>query len=305
MIRTNPLVTAAVVAGLILLAMILGPRRHATLQQPLAGNLFSADADTSAARGAAAQQDDLPLPEIRVALDASARASLPPGLDFIVHLVPAGLSKITLTAVQSSTLSADKGLAQTLPGTPLHGRQVKPISRHAHKTQQKQLERVPTPPTAATAPQIATSTPTQLALAQQPIQTSAETPAPTPTQAMTFAQLDEALRAAPTTQTVNLRTKQGGVTFRITAVGRVGDRQVIRYAIANEEDSDFFVSIVNVSAAGKPLRSETAGPYSCTAGSEVYGIVHFPPASSKAVAVELVQSGGQHRHFSLKPEINL
>jgi hypothetical protein len=122
---------------------------------------------------------------------------------------------------------------------------------------------------------------------------------------MTFAQLDEALRAAPTTQTVNLRTKQGGVTFRITAVGRVGDRQVIRYAIANEEDSDFFVSIVNVSAAGKPLRSETAGPYSCAAGSEVYGIVHFPPAAFQTVAVELVQSGGQRRHFSLKPEIPL
>ena len=67
----------------------------------------------------------------------------------------------------------------------------------------------------------------------------------------------------------------------------------------------FFVSIVNVSAAGKPIRSETAGPYSCAAGSEVYGIVHFLPAASQTVAVELVQSGGQRRHFSLQPEIPL
>jgi hypothetical protein len=304
MIRTNPLVTAAIVAGLILAAMIFGPRRHADRQQPLAGNLFSADADTSTARGRAAQQDDLPLPELRVTLDASARASLPPGLDFIVHLVPAGLSKITLTAAQSPTLPTDKGLEQKFPGTSLHGRQVKPSSRHAHKTPQKLPERVPTL-TAATAPQMSTSTPVP---AQQPVQVVVAPlapAAPIPTQAMTFAQLDEALRAAPTTQTVNLRTKQGGVTFRITAVGRVGDRQVIRYAIANEEDSDFFVSIVNVSAAGKPLRSETAGPYSCAAGSEVYGIVHFPPAASQTVAVELVQSGGQRRRFSLKPEIPL
>ena len=128
---------------------------------------------------------------------------------------------------------------------------------------------------------------------------------PVSTRARTFVELDEALRAAPTTHPVNLRIKSGGVTFRITAVGRVGDQQVIRYAIANEEDLDFFVSIVNVSAAGKPIRSETAGPYSCAAGSEVYGIVHFVPVASQTVTVELVQSGGQRRHFSLKPEIPL
>ena len=294
----NPLLTAAVVAGLILWASVSGPRRRATLQQPLAGSLFSADTDTPTVRCGAAQQDDLPLPELRVALDASARAALPPGLDFIVHLVPAGLSKMTLTAAQSAVPPADNGLVQKhsdLPAAPPPAPQIELGPRLVRGTPRRQPKKVGTL-TSVTALSVSISTPTQ----------PAPTPAmPIPTEAMTFAQLDEALRAAPTTQTVNLRTKQGGVVFRITAVGHVGDRQVIRYAIANEEDSDFFVSIVNVSAAGKPLRSETAGPYSCPTGSEVSGIAHFLPVASHAVAVELIESGGRHRHFSLRPEIPL
>jgi hypothetical protein len=304
MTRTNPLVAVAVVSVLVLVAVLAGPRRLAAPQQRLAGNLFSADADTAAARGTATQQDDLPLPELRVGLDASAKASLPPGLDFIVHLVPAGLSKLTLTAAQSAVPSSDKGLELKLPGTPLHNRQAKTGSRHARKTPQKLPEREPIL-TAAPAPKMSTPTPAPAQQSVPAVVAPLAPAAPIPTEAMTFAQLDEALRAAPTTQTVNLRTKQGGLTFRITAVGHVGDRQAIRYAIANEEESDFFVSIVNVSAAGKPLRSETAGPYSCAAGSEVYGIVHFAPVASQTVEVELVQSGGQRRHFSLKPEIPL
>jgi hypothetical protein len=247
-----------------------------------------------------------------VGLDASARASLPPGLDFIVHLVPVGLSKIKLTGAQSLDAAlAYNALAQNCAPIPaaslLHDHKIKPASRQGRTTAKKQPHKESILAAAATPAVVLTPptppAPAQSASTQQPIQAALQLPAPT--QAMTFAALDEALRAAPSTQTLNLRTKQGGVVFRITAVGRVGEQQVIRYAIANEEDSDFFVSIVNVSAGGKPLQSETAGPYSCAAGSEVYGIVHFLPAASATVAVELVQSGGQRRHFSLKPEIPL
>lgn len=125
---------------------------------------------------------------------------------------------------------------------------------------------------------------------------------PKPPQAMTFVELDEALRQSSTAQTLNLRTKQGGITFRVTHVGRLADRGVVRFNIANEESADFFISVVNISQSRKPLPSETAGPYACRAGEEIAGAVHFlsSAVSGRTITVELVQSGGARRRFSLK-----
>jgi hypothetical protein len=125
-----------------------------------------------------------------------------------------------------------------------------------------------------------------------------------PTFPPTFAEIDDALRASSTAQAINFRVKKGGITFRLTQVGRIGERYVIRYAIANEEPDPFFLSIVNVAASGKPIQAETAGTYSCATGQEVYGVVHFKPSAvaGKTVAVELVQSGGEHRRFSLSAD---
>jgi hypothetical protein len=126
-------------------------------------------------------------------------------------------------------------------------------------------------------------------------------PAALPTLPTTFTEIDEALRGDSTTQAVNLRLKKVGITFRLTHIGRVRDRYVLRYAIANEEAADFFLSIVNVAAGGKAIHSETAGQFSCPAGQEVFGVVHFTPADAagKAISVELVQAGGDRRRFTI------
>jgi hypothetical protein len=119
---------------------------------------------------------------------------------------------------------------------------------------------------------------------------------------MTFGELDDALRSSPLTQTLNLRLKLDDISFRITHVGRVGNREAVRFAIANAGNGDFFVSIINVAFGGKAIHSETAGPYSCGSGQEVFGIVHFASdiAAGKVITVELVQSGGEHHRFALK-----
>ena len=79
------------------------------------------------------------------------------------------------------------------------------------------------------------------------------------------------------------------------------DRGVVRFALANEEAVDFFLSIINVTVGGAPIHSEVAGPYVCAAGQEVFGIAHFALAdvTGKSVSIELVQSGGDRRRFSL------
>lgn len=136
--------------------------------------------------------------------------------------------------------------------------------------------------------------------------TAAASPAAVPVAAQpaTFVEYDQAVQASPTTQTINVRLKRSGVTFRATHAGRVGDRAVVRFAIANEEASDFFLSIVNVTADGSPIHSESAGPYVCRADQEIFGIVHFPAvkAAGKTIAIELVQSGGERRRFPLTLE---
>jgi hypothetical protein len=170
-----------------------------------------------------------------------------------------------------------------------------PSRIRSHKRSKRQVPKAAEPlvPTVAA---VAAADPAPVA-----VPAVAPPPAPKPTFPPTFAEIDDALRASSTVQAINFRIKKGGVSFRLTQVGRVGDRYVIRYAIANEESSPFFLSIVNVAAGGKPILSETAGTYSCPTGQEVYGVVHFSPAAvaGKNVVVELVQSGGEHRRFSL------
>jgi hypothetical protein len=131
-------------------------------------------------------------------------------------------------------------------------------------------------------------------------------PAPKPEAAgpAAFGDLDEALRQSPTTQALNLRVKKGGVVFRITHVGKARGRAAARFALANEEAADFFLSVVNVSAGDSPIPAGTVGPYVCRAGDEIFGVVHFTPeaASGKRLTVTLVQSGGERRRFQLALE---
>jgi hypothetical protein len=146
----------------------------------------------------------------------------------------------------------------------------------------------------------ATSTAATAAAAEsaaQPVQA----PLPKPTQPVTYTEFDQALRASPTAEAINPRLKRGGVTFRATHVGAVVDRGVVRFALANEEAADFFLSIINVTVGGAPIHSEVAGPYVCAVGQEVFGIVHFALAdvTGKSASIELVQSGGDRRRFSL------
>jgi hypothetical protein len=281
---SNPLITAAAVAVVVVAASVLAPKRQVTATEHLSGVLYSIEADTQAAREAAAS-----MPELDIGLDPAARAILPPASALIVRFVGIEESTYTLTLArrlrEATSLSAEASRAAAAAAAAALAAKKK-AKRPTKKTPAVAVAAAPSPTPAAA-----------------PVAISAVTaPGPSkPTFPPTFVEIDDALRASSTVQTINIRIKKGGVTFRLTHVGRVDDRYVIRYAIANEEPDAFFLSIVNVSADGKPIHSETAGPYSCPTGQEVYGVVHFLPAAvaGKNVVVELVQSGGSHRRFSL------
>jgi hypothetical protein len=279
----NPLITAAAVAVVVVATSVLAPKRQVAAPEHLSGVLYSIEADTQAAREAAAS-----MPELDIGLDPAARAVLPPASALIVRFVGIEESTYTLTLarrLREATSLSDEASRAAAAAAALAAK--KKAKRPARKAPPVAVIAAPSPMPAA-APIVISS------VVATPVP-------PKPTFPPTFAEIDDALRASSTVQTINVRVKKGGVTFRLTHVGRVNDRYVIRYAIANEEPDAFFLSIVNVSADGKPIHSETAGPYSCPTGQEVYGVVHFLPATvaGKNVVVELVQSGGSHRRFSL------
>jgi hypothetical protein len=270
MSRLSPVVTAAVVGCLCILAAVMGPRQAATSSVPIAGTLYSVTTDSMTAINDGSQPASVPYPtlslppELRISVDPAARAALPPGRDeFLVRFIAPESSTFTLTLGRRSAASVNPTSARPLKPRP-----------------------IPAPVVAAV---------------PVPVEAPAPPPRPKAAQPRNFTEFDEALRGSSTAQAINQRLKRVGVTFRITHVGRVGDRGVVRYAVANEEAPDFFLSVVNVSAAGKPVLSENAGPYACKSGEEIFGVVHFAPAAvvGKRIAVELIQSGGDRRRFSL------
>ena len=276
--QTNPIIMAAAVASVVAGTSVFSPYRQAAPPGQISGVLYSVDADTQAARAAAAS-----MPEIDIGLDPAARALLPPAAALVVRFVGIDQSTFTLTLArrlhEASDLTA--GASKTTGAVA--------------KTKRKRPAMKAAAPPTTTVAVVAVSTP-----AAAPVVAAPPSP-PKPTFPPTFAEIDDALHASSTVQAINVRVKKDGVSFRLTHVGRVDDHYVIRYAIANEETDAFFLSIVNISADGKPIHSETAGSYSCPTGQEVYGVVHFSPAvvAGKKVVVELVQSGGDHRRFSL------
>ena len=281
----NPLITAVAVAAVVVGTAVMAPNRQAAAPDRLSGVLYSIDADTQAARAAAAS-----MPELDIGLDPAARAVLPPASALIVRFV--GIEESTFTLTLARRLKEVSGFTAGTPKTAAVAAAAAVVRRKPKHPATKTL--------AKAAPVVSTAA---VAAAPAPVPPPPATPppAPKPTFPPTFAEIDDALRASSTAQAINVREKKGGVTFRLTQVGRVENRYVIRYAIANEDPDTFFLSIVNVSADGTPIHSETAGPYSCPTGQEAYGVVHFLPAAvaGKKVVVELVQSGGDHRRFSL------
>lgn len=268
--RLNPLATATTVAALCAIAAFIGGGRRKT-PPPLQGIIYSERTETASQPVRGLEEPAIVYPEIRLALEPSARASLPKGSTFVVHLVAPSSGTVLLAL-------ADR-------------------SRHMKRTAQPAALPIATPPAPV---------PAQLPAPQSPEPTLEAPPAapapPKPTLPATFTEFDEALRGSPTTEGLNFRLRRGGVVFRITHVGRIGDRGAARFAIANEEAGDFFISIVNVTAAKAPIHSETAGPLVCRGGGqEIYGIIHFalPDVKAKNVAIELVQSGGDRRRFQL------
>ncbi len=261
----SPVITAPCTLLLCGAALLVGRPPRSAAAPPLAGILYSAANDSRAEAALSEAGPPAPsYPEIKLSVSPTARAAFPQGSDFVAHIVPPAASTFTVTLAHS-TASAPRP---------------RRAAREVQVSSAPLAAQEPTPP---------------------PVPEPTPPAPPTPTQAASFVELDEALRGSPTTETVNLRLKRSGITFRATHVGRLGDRAAIRFAIANEEPSDFFLSIVSVWADTAPIHSETAGPYACGAGREIFGVVHFAggDAAGKRVAIELVQSGGERRRFKL------
>ena len=267
--RISPAVMGAGVALSLGTAFLPSHHSAAVAETPIAGPLV---AGTSGATGP--RKAELTIRTVEIGVDAALRASFPASTEVLVRFVPVEAS--TVTIVDAATWRETSRVA------------AKATREMEDRRRRQPIKRLPEPVPAA-APIVA------------PPVVQAPPPPPEPTLPRTFSEIDEALRAATTTQSINTRLKKDGVSFRLTHVGRVRDRYVVRYAIANEETADFFLSIVNVTAGGKPIHAETAGPYACQTGQEIYGVVHFSPkdAAGRSVALELVQSGGGRRRFSL------
>jgi hypothetical protein len=238
----------------------------------MVGPLYSASAKAPAASSACSG------PALDIGVDPAARALLPADDQVLVRFVPVEASTFTLTLERRWREGGRQSIALRAAKTPKLARV---------------LPAPAPPPAAAPAPVVAATPAPPVAIAAPP--------PPIPTLPTTFTEIDEALRGSSTTQAVNLRLKKAGISFRLTHIGRVADHYVLRYAIANEEPADFFLSIVNVAAGGKAIHSETAGPFSCPSSQEVVGVVYFSPsdAAGKSISVELVQSGGDRRRFTL------
>jgi len=222
-----------------------------------------------------------------LSLDPAARAKFPEGTDFLIHIVGPEAASLALV------------LARHQPARSNHGKTAKKTALAAKMPSTSHTGLPAETPRASAA--VATSTAAAAAAPESAAQTLQAPLPPKPTQPVTYTEFDQALRASPTAEAINPRLKRGGMTFRATHVGAVADRGVVRFALANEETTDFFLSILNVTAGGTPVHSEVAGPYVCAAGQEVFGIAHFALAdvTGKSVSIELVQSGGDRRRFSL------
>lgn len=277
--RIPPLIMAVGVAVISIIGTMTGSRHESSPTRNISGVLYSIDKDTQAARVAAAE-----FPEIDVGLDPAARLLIPAAPAIVVRFV--GLSNSTFTL----TLARRLVDASARPNTE--------VKSNTAPSVQSLKKRGKTAKQPSTRSQIAPNIPPAL---PKDTVAAASVMAPVATFPITFAEIDDALRGSSTVKAINVRLKKDGVTFRLTHVGRVGNRYVVRYAIVNEEGSDFFLSIVNVTAAGKAIHAEQAGPYSCPMSQEVFGVVHFLPSlvAGKNVVIELVQSGGEHRRFSL------
>lgn len=290
--RIPPLGTAAAMASICLFTTWIGrPPQTAASGKPIEGTLFSLAADTAAAAGQAAQPAARPAaresyPEVPLSLDSAARARFPGGTDFLIHIVEPEAAYVALVLARHQPKRSILGKAVKNSAFPAK----KPLASRAGLP-------IETPQTSS-----ATATSTAAAAAPESTPRALQAPPPPkPTLPVTYTEFDQALRASPTAEAINPRIKRGGVTFRATHVGAVVDRGVVRFALANEEAADFFLSIINVTVGGAPIHSEVAGPYVCAAGQEVFGIAHFALAdvTGKSVTIELVQSGGDRRRFSL------
>lgn len=273
----RPAVVIGLAAAGLLLAILPAGLGRSPKPKAISGALYTA--------GSAKTAPSTPpeLPRVNLGASPEIRRLLPGGSDFVVHLVDVKQSSFTLTTAKAFE---QRSATARLP--------------RAKRSKANRIK-APAPKPAPIIP-AAPMTPAPPAPAPAPVAPPKPAAPVLPTLPKTFTEIDQALRNSSTTQAVNVRIKKGGISFRLTHIGRVGDRYVLRFGVANEEAADFFLSIINVTAAGKAIPSETAGPYACQAGQEIFGVVYFKPAdvAGKAVSVELIQSGGDRRHFKLE-----
>lgn len=286
--RVNHYVLGAVVAAASLMA-VLAAKPSVPAQPPLAG-VLTAQPGNPAKRtfnqrpapgaGSESAEHKAPPPVLLVSLDPGVRTALPSSEEILVRFVPPASSSFTLSLIR-------KEPAQRSPR-----RSPAPF---VHTTLA-----VSSQPAKLFAPDAAPAVPTVEAAAAMAVTKPTPAVPPPPT----FSQLDEALRESPSTQTVNQRTRDGLIMFKITHIGRLDGRNTIRYAIVNEEMTDFFLSIVNVAADGRAITASTLGSFVCRSHEEVFGIVQFPAAAAagRRVELELVQSGGDRRRLRLPVE---
>ncbi|MDD5657024.1 MAG: hypothetical protein PHF00_07200 [Elusimicrobia bacterium] len=126
--------------------------------------------------------------------------------------------------------------------------------------------------------------------------------APPPPQPATSAssrdmQLDDlAMRfeADPAKYPLDRRKTQGGITFSLAAIGREGSLFVLKVAVANDTDADFFIAGFTVQAGRSELAARSLFRILVEPRRTREGYVMFGrPSSQSAVKITLKEDGGR------------
>jgi len=117
----------------------------------------------------------------------------------------------------------------------------------------------------------------------------------------TFAFLDGILQKDESTYVLNARYQRADVAFHLLALCQWRDFYLLKVAVTNCRDREFFITSVEIEANGKSVPSRLYIPFSCGPGASVEGIVTFVVQAVKNQKVEVILiEGGTSRQYRVK-----
>jgi len=91
------------------------------------------------------------------------------------------------------------------------------------------------------------------------------------------------------------------MTLQLDQIGKWKDLYLIKCSLSNEEEKEFFISSLKISADGHDVASDSYIQFSCPPHESVAGIVTFPiaAAANKNVTVTMIQVGDKYEKLEI------